>query len=171
VSVTIRDAREDELDDISALMVEAYRQYQAELPDYLWIDYAAEIADVRRRLPFSQLIVAEHEAKLSGAVTFYPDATTSEHEGWPDGFTEIRLLAVDPAARGLRIGRLLTDECIRRANALGAHTIGLHTSKLMWVARDMYERMGFVRAPDYDFTPDPENLPDLIAIAYRLDLR
>ncbi|HVL89990.1 MAG TPA: GNAT family N-acetyltransferase [Actinomycetota bacterium] len=170
MTVRIRDARNVELDDVSALMVTAYGQYEAELPAHLWEDYRAEIADVRRRMPFSQLIVAEHENALCGAVTFYPDATKSEHLGWPEGFTEVRLLSVDPAARGLGIGRLLTDECIRRAKDLGAHTIGLHTSYLMWVARDMYERMGFVRAPEFDFVPEPNELPDLVAIAYRLEI-
>lgn len=170
MSVRIRDAANVDLDDVSALMVKAYGQYAQHLPAHLWEDYRAEIADVRSRMPFSQLIVAEHEAALRGAVTFYPDATKSQHQGWPDGFTEIRLLSVDPAVRGLGIGRLLTDECIRRAKDLGAHTIGLHTSHLMWVARDMYERMGFVRAPQYDFTPDPVDMPDLIAIAYTLEI-
>lgn len=169
MSVLVRDAREPELDDVSRLMVEAYGQYAAELPEHLWLDYAAEIADVRRRLPHSDLIVAEHETKLAGAVTFYPDATKSEHPGWPDGMTEMRLLAVPPSSRGLRIGHLLTEECIRRARQIGAHSIGLHTSHLMWVARDMYERMGFARTTQYDFIPDPD-LPDLIATAYVLSL-
>lgn len=169
MSVLVRDARETEIDDISRLMVESYSQFAADLPDHLWKDYSSEIADVRRRLPHSQLIVAEYETKLAGAVTFYPDATKSEHLGWPPGMTEMRLLAVPPASRGLRIGHLLAEECIHRARALGAHSIGLHTSHLMWVARDMYERMGFVRTTEYDFIPDP-NLPDLIATAYVLSL-
>ena len=98
MSVAVRDAKPDEFDAVSVLMVAAYAQYEAGLPPHLWLDYASEIADVWRRAPFSDLIVAEHESKLAGAVTFYPDATKSEHEGWPAGFTEIRLLAVDPAS-------------------------------------------------------------------------
>jgi ribosomal protein S18 acetylase RimI-like enzyme len=164
----IRDARNADLDETARVMVESYRQYSEGIPDHLWKDYEAEIADVQRRLPFADLIVAERAGRIIGAVTYYPDATLSEHEGWPEGFAEIRLLAVDPNARGLGLGRLLTEECISRARAAATKTIGLHTSNLMEVARDMYERMGFVRAPEYDFQPDPS--VDLIAIAYTLSL-
>lgn len=170
MTVTLRDARSDELDEISALMVDAYAQYAEGLPDYLWEDYAAEIADVRRRLPHSQLIVAEVDGRLAGAVTFYPDATKSDHKGWPEGMTEMRLLAVPPAGRGHKIGRLLAEECIARARAMGAAVIGLHTSHLMHVARDMYERMGFQRDTEHDFIPDPVGTPDLVATAYTMRL-
>jgi hypothetical protein len=37
---------------------------------------------------------------------------------------------------------------------------------MMAVARAMYERMGFVRAPEFDFQPAPET----VVMAYRLDL-
>ena len=36
---------------------------------------------------------------------------------------------------------------------LGAPVLGLHTTAPMKVARAMYERMGFERAPRYDFRP------------------
>ena len=64
------------------------------------------------------------------------------------------------------IGRLLMDECLRRSRLRAATTMGLHTTELMAVARGMYERMGFVRVPEYDFEPGP----GIIVMAYRLDL-
>lgn len=45
------------------------------------------------------------------------------------------------------------DECIRRARARGAAYLGLHTMDVMRSAVRMYERMGFVRAPELDFSP------------------
>jgi ribosomal protein S18 acetylase RimI-like enzyme len=45
------------------------------------------------------------------------------------------------------------DECLRRARASGATEIGLHTSRSMKAAIQMYERMGFERAPENDFQP------------------
>jgi ribosomal protein S18 acetylase RimI-like enzyme len=168
MKATIRDVRNSELDETARLMVECYRQYADQIPEHLWKEYAEEIADVKRRLPFSDLIVAERNGRIIGAVTYYADATMSEHEGWPEGFAEIRLLAVDPNARGFGLGRLLTEECINRARNEGIRTIGLHTSKLMEVARDMYERMGFQRAPEFDFTPDPD--VDIVATAYTLTI-
>jgi ribosomal protein S18 acetylase RimI-like enzyme len=73
---------------------------------------------------------------------------------------------VAPEARGRGIGRLLTEECIRRARAGGRTAVGLHTTEFMAVARSMYERMGFVRVPRYDFRPSPH----VLVMAYRLDL-
>jgi hypothetical protein len=42
----------------------------------------------------------------------------------------------------------------------------LHTSLLMPRARRMYERMGFVRRPDLDFSP----VPGVTIIGYSRDL-
>ncbi len=103
---------------------------------------------------------------MSGAITFYPKASHSERERWPAGWAGVRLLAVHPDARGLGIGRALMDECLRRCRQLSVSTLGLHTTELMDVARGMYERMGFVRTPDYDFEVDL----GLVVMAYRLDL-
>ncbi|MHB8513714.1 MAG: GNAT family N-acetyltransferase [Actinomycetota bacterium] len=162
----IRDVRESELDATSSIMVAAYQQYASGIPTENFQAYITEIADVRRRLPHSELIVAEHEDRIVGAVTLYKDATLSEHQGWPSGYAEIRLLAVAPQARGLGLGHKLTEECIRRAEQNANPFIALHTSNLMYIARDMYERMGFERVPEFDFHPTPK----ITAIAYRFKL-
>ena len=162
----IRDARIEELDQVALLIRDAYQEYQASFPPEVWDGYARDIMDVRGRLDSSELIVAEHAGSLVGAVTFYPDAFGSGQQGWPPGWTGVRLLAVHPDGRGLGIGRALMDECLRRSRQLGAHTLGLHTTELMAVARGMYERMGFIRVPEYDFHPGPT----MVLMAYRLEL-
>ena len=90
-----------------------------------------------------------------GAVTLYMDGSKSV-EGWPVGWAGVRLLGVAPAGRGHGVGRALMDECLRRARAHGVGTIALHTTDLMAVAKAMYERMGFQRAPAHDMQPIPE---------------
>ena len=162
----IRDARVDELDQVALLIHDAYLEYQASFPPEAWESYARDMMDVRGRLDSSELIVVEHAGGLVGAVTFYPNASQSEQEGWPPGWTGVRLLAVHPDARGLGIGRALMDECLRRSRQRAAGTLGLHTTELMAVARGMYERMGFVRVPEFDFHPAPK----VVIMAYRLDL-
>jgi GNAT superfamily N-acetyltransferase len=47
------------------------------------------------------------------------------------------------------------EECIRRARGGGAATLTLHTTDMMRVAMGLYERMGFARAVELDFTPAP----------------
>jgi ribosomal protein S18 acetylase RimI-like enzyme len=78
----------------------------------------------------------------------------------------VRLLAVAPEARGTGVGRALMGECVRRARAMGATELGLHTSVSMRAAMQLYERMGFVRAPEFDFQPPGAELVE----AYRLRL-
>ena len=165
-SPRIRNARIEELDEVSLLIRDAYQEYQASFPPEVWEGYSRDITDVRSRLDTSELIVAELSGGLVGAVTFYPSSSGSEQGGWPAGWTGVRLLAVHPDGRGLGIGRALMDECLRRSRQMGASTLGLHTTELMAVARGMYERMGFVRVPEYDFHPGPK----VVVIAYRLEL-
>ena len=56
----------------------------------------------------------------------------------------MRLFVVDPAARGLGIGKALAEACIARARDGGVAVFALHTSNIMQVALSMYERMGFI---------------------------
>ena len=44
---------------------------------------------------------------------------------------------------------------MRRARQAGFAAVTLHTTDMMAVAMSMYERIGFVRAPELDFEPAP----------------
>ena len=162
----VRDAGVEDLDQVSLLIRDAYQEYQANFSPEVWERYSRDIMDVRSRLDTSELIVAENSGRLVGAVTFYPNTSPSDQGGWPAGWTGIRLLAVHPDARGMGIGRVLMDECLRRSRLLSATALGLHTTELMGIAQGMYERMGFVRVPEYDFQAGPE----VVVLGYRLDL-
>lgn len=145
---------------------DAYQQYEKSVPSQAWKAYIQDIMNVRSRLEVAELIVAELEERLVGAVTLYLDASRSPQEGWPEGWASIRLLAVHPTYRGRGIGRRLMEECLRRCRESSIATIGLHTTEAMDVARRMYEEMGFRRVPEFDFHP----APGVEVMAYRLDL-
>ena len=161
----IRDARDDELDDVARLILAANQEYAPLFPAHRWEAYARDITDVRSRLGDSELIVAEAAGRLLGTVTFYPNVPDSG-QSWPPGWAGIRLLAVHPDGRRLGIARALMDECLLRCRRRGISTIGLHTTEAMAVARGMYERMGFVRRPEFDVSVGPS----MVIMAYGLEL-
>ena len=165
--LNVRDARSEDRDAARKITLSAFQQYAAVMPPLRWEGYRENILATMADAAPARQIVAEKEGVILGSVLLYPPGTafSTPHEG-PLSCPEVRLLAVAPEARGQGIGTALMKECIRRARRLGAFCLNLHTTDMMQVAMRMYERMGFVRAPELDFYPDPS----IIVKAYRLKL-
>jgi predicted N-acetyltransferase YhbS len=144
----------------------AYAEYAESRPSDRWDRYLAHAADVWSRLDQAQLLVAEVDGRVVGTITLYTPGSPAEAQGWPSSWAGLRLLGVQPGARGVGIGRALVEASIRRARALGASAVALHTTEMMAVARALYERMGFERIVEYDF----HARSGTHALAYRLDL-
>jgi GNAT superfamily N-acetyltransferase len=164
----IRDARADELDAIREVTLAAYAEYGAVMPEPVWLGYRRQLLATLDSEGPAERIVAERNGVIVGSVLLFPPAT-SAYGGAAARVDcpEVRLLAVVPAARGLGVGTALMNECARRARAGGATVLGLHTTDIMQAAVRMYERIGYVRAPDLDFTP----ARGIVVKGYRLDLR
>lgn len=172
----IRDIKPQEFKAVGQLTVSVYRRLEGMPGPDLMPDYYQALLDVESRLqaPSVQILVAVASAQgseaepLLGAVTFVGEMQDYGAESSATQLTHtggIRLLAVDPAARGGGVGRALTEACISRAIALGHSQVALHTTNTMKVAWGLYERMGFERSTDLDFDQGP-----LPVFGFRLQL-
>ena len=78
--------------------------------------------------------IAEKDGKVIGSVFIVrQDDTTAK----------LRLLYVDPCARGLGIGSRLVDECLRFSRQVGYTNMVLWTNSILTGARRIYDRAGF----------------------------
>lgn len=159
----IRLARPDEYDVVGSLTLHAYT---ADGPSSVETDYAEQLRDATRRAEKAELWVAtDGDDRVLGSVTFSPPGSPYREISHDDE-GEFRMLAVDPAAQGLGIGTALVRWCLDRSRSLGQRRMVLCTQDDNTTARQLYERLGFVRLPERDWTP----APGVDLVAFSLDL-
>ena len=113
--------------------------------------YAAELRDAAGRAAEAELLVAVEQDRVVGTITRAPYGTPWAEIAGP-GEHELRMLAVDPVARGRGVAEALVRDAIRRAGADGAAAVVLTTVSTMTAAQRLYARLGMARVPERDWT-------------------
>ena len=121
------------------------------------------LADAAGRADAAELWVAVDDGELLGTVTFTPVGSSYREIGRGDE-GEFRMLAVAPESRGRGVGQALVQHCVDRSRELGYAGVRMSTMDRMSAAHRVYERLGFTRSPEDDWSP----VPGVVLLAYAL---
>jgi len=155
--VLIRPAQQGEYEAVGALTVAGYDvDGYLTFPDGTFDDaYAGWLADAASRARNSTLLVAVDGDELVGTVTWCPYGSADPQLAKEPHQGEFRTLSIAPKARGRGIGRALVEDCLDRGRAAGLTEVLLFSLDDMAPAHRLYGRLGFVRRPELDWSPDP----------------
>jgi ribosomal protein S18 acetylase RimI-like enzyme len=142
VRVHVRACAPADRKAVNAVARAAFAQYAHDYDDWPgFIDGIGRMADLSDH---ADLLVAESEGRVVGAVA-HVGPGRPRAAFFPADWSVIRMLVVDPGARGRGVGAQLVAACLRLARDADAPAIGLHPSPIMASALRMYEAIGFVR--------------------------
>src|SRR5882724_5059086 len=102
----IRDYRVADAQALNSVALAAFMQFKDQYSD--WPAMAAGVGGRSALASNGEIVLAEINGRVAGGVAYVPGGKPKANyfdQSWPI----IRMLVVDPASRGLSLGRLLTE--------------------------------------------------------------
>jgi ribosomal protein S18 acetylase RimI-like enzyme len=162
MTITVRPAHTSELPRVGDITVTAYAaDGYVDAAD----PYAEHLRDTATRAREAELYVAVVGEDLAGTVTFCPEGSPWGEIAQP-GEGEFRMLAVAPEHRRQGVAEALVSVCVERARELGYEALVLSSLTVQQPAHRVYERLGFRRLPERDWSP----YSGVDRLGFRLDL-
>ena len=171
--IAVRPVRPEEYEAVGDLCVAAYDAIGLASDHYV-----QTLRDTAARVAGAEVLVAvaRDDGNLSPADTRWPLGTVTLITDFGPygeiaraGEAEFRLLATAPRAQGRGVGEALVRACAERSAARGRRLLVCSSRPEMTAAHRLYERVGFVRTPERDWSPRPD-VP-LVTFGLALDPR
>jgi GNAT superfamily N-acetyltransferase len=152
--VVVREAGPEEWPEIAELTTEVYAALAPSCPPPSWTSYLGSIAATITQPGEARRLVVDVGGRIAASVLLCPPSPGPAGRG-TNPHPELRLLAVRADCRNSGLAGRLIEACEQWARRDGHDAITLHTTSLMPAAKAMYERRGYLRAPELDFEPGP----------------
>ena len=166
--LVIRPMRDDEAVLVGAVVRRAY-EADFELSE----DYLAEIEAVADRAREHEVWVAADAAsgEVLGTVTTPRAGRRMSAVARHADELDFRFLGVSATARGRGVGEALVRHVVELAASRGIRRVVLNTGPQMAAAQRLYERLGFERLDDREFTFERPDGTSITILAYGRDVR
>jgi GNAT superfamily N-acetyltransferase len=154
MSFKIREATTADWVAIADVTQIGNQEYAANADPGFWKPYEQSTREMLLSETEIVRLAAWEDGELIGSVIYCP-SYEREIAGKivRNPFPEMRLLSVLPQHRNKGLAARLIEVCEKRARDSQEEAITLHTTRLMQVAKAMYEKRGYARFPQIDFEP------------------
>ena len=136
-----------------------FREYAASLPfplDYQGFDAELAVLPGKYAAPGGCILLARRTSgEYLGCIAMRPLDASGYRAGDANPACEMKRMYVQPAGRGLGIGRLLGEALLARAVNAGYRCMKLDTESDFAAACALYEKLGFVACERYNDDPLP----------------
>lgn len=148
-----------------AVAATLFREYVASLPfplDYQGFDNEVANLPGKYAQPQGCILIAWQRTALNqtpvGCIAMRPLDPSSLRAGDIEPVCEMKRMYVQPAARGLRLGRLLAERLLDEARKSGYRMMKLDTETTFTAATTLYRSLGFVECERYNDDPQPDTI-------------